>query len=109
MPILSNRLIFVVILLPIFQSLNFGFAIGVNFKGMSIAIKNDETNFFDCQFSNTNGCIFDQGNNQIMSCAVMNYLASHNYLIVSRNQLNTYYKNKVFYYILYKNVLNFVV
>lgn len=71
------------ILLPIFQSFNFGIAIGVDFKGMSIAVKNDETNFLDCHLSNTNGCIFDEGRNQTMSCVVINYLASHNYLIVS--------------------------
>jgi len=78
------RLLFTVILLPILQTFNFCFAIGVPFKDMKIAYKNDEINILDCQYSNVNGCIFDENSNQTMSCVIMNYLSSHDYELVSK-------------------------
>ncbi|CAI6347958.1 unnamed protein product [Macrosiphum euphorbiae] len=75
-------LLFTLILLPILQTFNFCFAIGVPFKGMKIAYKNDEINILDCQYSNVNGCIFDENSNQTMSCVIMNYLSSHDYELV---------------------------
>ncbi|XP_060878331.1 ABC transporter G family member 23-like [Metopolophium dirhodum] len=75
-------LLFTVILLPILQTFNFCFAIGVPFKGMKIAYKNDEINILDCQYSKVNGCIFDKNSNQTMSCVIMNYLSSHDYELV---------------------------
>lgn len=71
------------VLLPILQSFNFGLGIGVKFKNMSIAFKNDEISFSDCRDYNVNGCIFDENSNQKMSCVVMNYLLEHDYVLVS--------------------------
>lgn len=71
------------ILLPILQSFNFSLGIGVKFKNMPIAIKNDEASFLDCQDYNVNGCIFDGNSNEKMSCIVMNYLSLHDYILVS--------------------------
>jgi len=73
-----------VILLPILQTFNFCFAIGVPFKGMTIAFKNDEINILDCQYSNVNHCIFDENSNLTMSCVIMNYLKLHDYELVSK-------------------------
>ncbi|XP_025200634.1 ABC transporter G family member 23-like [Melanaphis sacchari] len=75
-------LLFTVILLPILQTFNFCFGIGVPFKNMTIAYKNDEINILDCQYSNLNRCIFDENSNQKMSCIIMNYLLSHDYKLV---------------------------
>lgn len=69
--------------LPILQTFNFCYGIGVNFKYMSIAIKNDEVDVIDCQYTNLDGCIFDGGSNQTMSCVMVNYLASRDYKLVS--------------------------
>lgn len=71
------------ILLPILQSFNFSLGIGVKFKDMPIAIKNDEISFSDCRDYNLNGCIFDENSNQKMSCVVMSYLLVHDYVLVS--------------------------
>ncbi|XP_060841940.1 ABC transporter G family member 23-like isoform X1 [Rhopalosiphum padi] len=75
-------LLFTVILLPILQTFNFCYGIGVPFKDMSIAYKNDEINILDCQYSNVNRCILDENNNQKMSCIIMNYLSSHDYKLI---------------------------
>lgn len=69
--------------LPILQTFNFCYGVGVNFKYMSIAIKNDEIGVIDCQYTNLDGCIFDRDSNQTMSCVVVNYLASRDYKLVS--------------------------
>lgn len=82
-PYRLRRLLFTMILLPIIQSFNFCLAIGVNFKNMPIAIKNDEVNFADCRSYNFDGCIFDENNSQTISCVVMNYLSSQDYNLVS--------------------------
>lgn len=81
--IILFRLLFTMVLLPILQSFNFSLGIGVKFKNMPIAVKNDEISFSDCQDINVNECIFDKNSNQKMSCFVMNYLAIHNYILVS--------------------------
>lgn len=53
---------------------------------MSIAIKNDEVNYLDCQHFNVSGCIIDENSNLTMSCVVLNYLTSLNsYTFVSLN------------------------
>ncbi|KAF0762245.1 ABC transporter G family member 23-like [Aphis craccivora] len=75
-------LLFTVILLPILQTFNFCFGIGVPFKDMQIAYKNDEINILDCQYSNVNTCIFEENSNQKMSCIIMNYLSSHDYKLI---------------------------
>ncbi|KAL5245483.1 hypothetical protein ACI65C_012893 [Semiaphis heraclei] len=75
-------LLFTLILLPILQTFNFCFAIGVPFKDMTIAFKNDEINFLDCQYSNVNQCIFDENSNLTMSCVILNYLSLHDYVLV---------------------------
>lgn len=77
------RLIFTVILLPILQTFNFCLGIGVNFKDMTIAVRNDEINFLDCQNYNVSKCIFDESSNQKMSCVFLNYLTSRGYTLVS--------------------------
>lgn len=72
------------VILPAIQTFIFCSAVGLNFKNMPVAIKNDEVNLFDCKnYSNINECIFDDYNNQTLSCIVMNYLSSHNYALVS--------------------------
>lgn len=77
------RLIFTVVLLPILQTFNFCLGIGVNFKDMAIAVKNDEINVLDCQNSNVGECVFDDNSNQKMSCVFLNYLTSRDYTLVS--------------------------
>lgn len=74
---------FTMFILPIFQSYNFCAGIGVDIKGKSIAIKNDEINYLNCQWSNVNGCILDEGSNQKMSCVITNYFVSQQYKLVS--------------------------
>lgn len=84
--IIFYRLLFLAIGLPIWQSLNFGAAIGTNFKDMPIAVKNDEVDFLNCHnnsYSYVDGCIFDEFSNQKVSCAVLNYLSSRKYKLVS--------------------------
>lgn len=71
------------LILPIIQAFNLCAGVGVDFKGMPIAIRNEEVNFSDCHYSNINGCIFDNHNNLTMSCVVMNYLAKQSYELVS--------------------------
>lgn len=72
------------LILPILQAFNLCVGVGVNFEGMSIAIKNDEIDFLNCQSSNIDGCIFDKNNNQKMSCVFLNHLVSqHDYKLVS--------------------------
>lgn len=58
-------------------------AIGGDFKGLEIAVRNEEVNFADCQFSGVDRCIFDEYNNQTQSCMVMNYLEMLGYKLVS--------------------------
>jgi len=72
------------IVLPLMQIFNVGFAVGVNFLDMPIAVKNDEIDILQCQYFNASGCIFEKNNNQTMSCVVLNYLESQNYKLVSR-------------------------
>lgn len=71
------------VLLPILQSFNFSLGIGVKFKNMPIAIKNDEVTFSECRYYNFSGCIFDENSNKKMSCVVMNHLSVHDYKLVS--------------------------
>lgn len=105
-----HRLLCIVILIPIIQSVEFCIGLGVKIKDMSITIKNDEVSFLDCQRNNVNGCIFDENANQTMSCIVMNYLQSHDYTLVSYKQTlyfilckyvtyshNMWHQNKTFY------------
>jgi len=73
----------ILFVLPIVQSLNANFSIGQNFKGVQIAVKNDEINSLNCQHSVIKGCILDEASNQTMSCVVMNYLLSLDYQFVS--------------------------
>ncbi|VVC31700.1 AAA+ ATPase domain,P-loop containing nucleoside triphosphate hydrolase,ABC transporter-like,ABC [Cinara cedri] len=77
-------LIFTMIVLPILLCFIFCSSVGVKFKDMNIAIKNDEVNnILDCKHFIFDGCIFDENNNNItMSCVVMNYLESHDYKLV---------------------------
>uniref|UniRef100_A0A2H8TY93 ABC transporter G family member 23 n=1 Tax=Melanaphis sacchari TaxID=742174 RepID=A0A2H8TY93_9HEMI len=76
-------LLFTLIILPIFQSFVFCSSIGVNFKGMEIAIQNDEISLNDCKhISYFNGCIFINDTTQLMSCAVIQYLTSLDYIFV---------------------------
>lgn len=58
-------------------------AIGGDFKGLEIAVRNEEVNFADCQFSSVDGCIFDEYSNQTQSCMVMKYLEMLGYKLVS--------------------------
>jgi len=81
---IQYRLLFTLIVFPLMQTINFCFAVGVPFKEMTIAYKNDEINILDCQYSNFNGCIFDKNSNLTMSCVIMNYLSSHDYKLVSK-------------------------
>lgn len=74
---------FTMFVLPILQSYNFCAGIGVDIKDRTITIKNDEINYFDCQYSNVDGCIIDKDSNRKMSCVVMNYFMSQDYKLVS--------------------------
>lgn len=77
---------FTLIILPIVQTFNFCYGIGTNFKGMEVAIQNDEINLNDCKHFNSSGCIFDNITRQSMSCVAINYLTSLDYTLVSRKQ-----------------------
>lgn len=74
---------FSVVLLAWFQSFNLMMGVGGDFKGLEIAVRNEEINFADCQLSNVNGCIFDEHKNQTQSCIVMNYLKTLGYELAS--------------------------
>lgn len=78
------RLLITVLILPMFQSLNLSMGIGGDFIGLTIAVKSEEINFTDCQYYNSNKCIFDEHNNLTQSCIVMNYLELLGYTLVSR-------------------------
>lgn len=82
------------IVLPIFQILNFCYGIGTNINDMPIAIKNDEISVLDCQNANVDGCIFDINSTQTMSCFIIKYLQSHNYNLVSL-YINKYHTLRV--------------
>ena len=73
-------------LLPIIQTTNFCNSIGGNFKGMEVAIQNDEISINDCKYLNSSKCIFENISSQTMSCVAINYLASLDYTLVSRKQ-----------------------
>lgn len=75
---------FTVLLLPMIQAFNLCASVGVNFKGLKLAIKSDEINYVDCKYFNGSGCIFDDNNNQTQSCIIINYLETLGYVIVSR-------------------------
>jgi len=53
---------------------------------MEVAIQNDEINIYDCKYFNSSKCIFENNSSQTMSCVAINYLASLDYTLVSRNQ-----------------------
>lgn len=74
------------LLLPIIQTTSFCNSIGGNFKGMEVAIQNDEISINDCKYLNSSKCIFDNNSSQTMSCVAINYLASLDYTLVSRKQ-----------------------
>jgi len=79
---MSHRLFFTAIIFPIIQTIIFCSGVGVNIKGLQIAVKSDEINISDCNHSEVSGCILNEKANQTMSCAVTNYLASHDYELV---------------------------
>lgn len=66
---------------------------------MKIAVINDEINYFNCQYSNVNRCILDEGNNQTMSCVILDYLTTNNYKLVSskNNKYNFIMKPTFFF------------
>lgn len=70
-------------ILPIFQCYNFCNCIGIEIKDMSIAVRNDEIDYSNCKYSNFDSCIFDNENNQTLSCVFMDYFISENYKLVS--------------------------
>lgn len=75
--------------LPFIQTCIFSSGVGVNFKGMEIAIQNDEISLNDCKhISNFNGCIFNNDTTKLMSCSAIQYLKSLDYILVSRKQDN---------------------
>lgn len=74
---------FSVILLAMFQSFFLMTAVGGDFKGQEIAVRNEEITLADCPLSNAYGCIFDKNNNQTQSCMVMNYLKTLGYKLAS--------------------------
>lgn len=57
--------------------------IGGDFKGLEIAVRNEEIKFLGCQFANVSGCIFDENNYQTQSCMVMNHLEMLGYKLAS--------------------------
>lgn len=76
-------LLFTLMILPFFQTCIFSSGVGVNFKGMEIAIQNDEISLNDCKhISNFNGCIFNNDTTQLMSCFAIQYLTSLDYTLV---------------------------
>ncbi|KAE9545466.1 hypothetical protein AGLY_001009 [Aphis glycines] len=76
-------LLFTLMVLPFFQTCIFSSGVGVNFKGMEIAIQNDEISLNDCKhISNFNGCIFKNDTTQLMSCIAVQYLTSLDYTLV---------------------------
>jgi len=87
-------------------------SIGTNFKGMKVAIQNDEINLNDCKYFNSSGCIFDNYTRQSMSCVAINYLISLDYTLVSRklgvfelNIFRNFYNKPITFSYLNKQVL----
>lgn len=77
------------IVIPLINYNNLNLSYGNNIKEMSIAIKNDEVNYSDCQDFNVHGCITDNNSNMTMSCVIINNLISlNNYTLVSHTILN---------------------
>lgn len=70
-------------ILPILQAYNLCTGIGVEMRDLSIAVANDEIDYSNCKYSNLDGCIIDNNNNQTLSCVVMDYFLSQNYKLVS--------------------------
>ncbi|XP_050422032.1 ABC transporter G family member 23-like [Adelges cooleyi] len=77
-------LLFNLVVLPALQALNLCLCVGVDFKHMPIAYKNDEVKFSDCQNVK---CIFNENHNDTLSCNVLNYLASHDYNLIEVNSV----------------------
>lgn len=71
------------ILLPILNALFYCLAIGTDFRDMPITVRNEEIDILNCPYSNTDGCILNENNNQTMSCVVLDYLQSLDYTFVS--------------------------
>lgn len=71
------------ILLPILNSLFYCYAIGTDFRTMPITVRNEEIDILNCPYSNTDGCILNENNNQTMSCVILDYLQSLDYTFVS--------------------------
>lgn len=96
-------LLFTVIVLPIFQIFNLCIGVGMEVKNLEIAIKSEEIKFSECQYFKFNGCIFDEGYNQTLSCIILNYLAAHTYKLVEVED-----RNSGDYRIKYHNTLAFL-
>lgn len=59
--------------------------IGTNIKDMSVAVKNDEIDFWDSRrHSDIDGCILGGETDQKLSGVIMNRLESLGYTLVSR-------------------------
>ncbi|VVC43843.1 ABC transporter-like,P-loop containing nucleoside triphosphate hydrolase,AAA+ ATPase domain,ABC [Cinara cedri] len=68
--------LFTMLILPIIQTFAICNAIGTNINDLAIAFQNDEIDFSDCRRNNIDGCVFNNKNNQTISCDILNHLAS---------------------------------
>lgn len=75
---------FTILLLPVIQSFNLSTSVGVELKGLKIAVKSEEINLVDCRYYNNDGCIFDKNSTQTQSCIVINYLETLGYTMVCK-------------------------
>lgn len=72
-------------ILPILQAIVICNCIGTDIKDMSVAVKNDEIDFWDSRRrSNIDGCILGEQTDQKISGVIMNRLESLGYTLVSR-------------------------
>lgn len=82
---LSFRLVFFTFLLPILQAYIVSDGLGHDIKNLKIAYTNDE---ISCQnYSSIGGCIYDENFNRTMSCDVMKNLESHDFALVSEDEI----------------------
>ncbi|XP_050542641.1 ABC transporter G family member 23-like isoform X2 [Daktulosphaira vitifoliae] len=79
-------LLFNLLIMPMFQTLNLCFCIGMDFKNMPVAYKNDEATLADCKNLN---CILNETSNEMLSCNVLNYLSSLDYDLIEVDSIKS--------------------
>lgn len=84
-----RRMVIFIFVLPIIFALAICLGFGDVFRGLNIAVRNDEIGFSSCQSYNGSGCTTDPGYNQTLSCNIINYLSSLDYNLVSCSHLRS--------------------